>query len=116
MAIVECAYCGYKALRLAQRKECPACSEPYQFSNASQAEEYIPEDSATSFQASILEVMETIFGLKSWEEVRDVIEQQQKILLSPDCFAFMREVSAAVRQEENDAIAEHIDMYLNIFE
>jgi CHAT domain-containing protein len=141
MAVIECTNCGLKALKLAQRTECPACSVPYQSSAASQEEEeYIPEESVTPFQATILEIMDTLLSLKSWEEIRDVIEQQQQLLLSPECIAYLREVSArhwqeanatyaeptddmyldevspAQRQEANATIAEHIDMYLDIFE
>jgi CHAT domain-containing protein len=85
-------------------------------SNADDGEEAGATDSFTPFQASIISAMENILAVKYWEEARAIIEEQQEILLSIEGCAFLQELSAALHQQENHAIAEHIDMYLQVFE
>ncbi|MEO6889174.1 MAG: CHAT domain-containing protein [Ktedonobacteraceae bacterium] len=137
MAVVECLCCGLKALKLAQRTQCPACSTPYQFhetastpageqasttsteaeeANTKQWDNEPAEDWAPALKAQILGIMENIFRAKHWDVVLVALEEQQEILLLPETWAFLRAFSELAREEEADGLAEHIDMYVHLFE
>lgn len=143
MASIQCKKCEYKALRQLQRTACPACETPYEFPGTVDAsseteedtvsfgetisipdEEYEADDddetgatySFTPFEARVINAMEDILSAKYWEEVRVIIEEQQEVLLSIEGCAFLCKLSAALHEAESDGLAEHIDMYIHVFE
>ncbi|GCE22961.1 hypothetical protein [Dictyobacter kobayashii] len=69
------------------------------------------EQAAEAYVQELCRIFDALLVVKSWEEARTLIEENQSSLLIPTCPPVLAAISASLHENGHPEVAEHVDMY-----